>query len=52
MGLFFRILGAWLSNKPDVVSSVPVTTAFFFISCDYNQVPKSFGTHYNLEVPL
>jgi len=30
--------------------SIPVTTEFFLISCDSNQVPKWFGTHYNLEV--
>jgi len=53
------IVGAWLSdrlrrwsNKPDVVGSIPVTTEFFLISGDSNQVPKWFGTHYNLEVPL
>jgi len=40
------------SNKPDVVGSIPDTTEFFLISCDSNQVPKWFGTHYNLEVPL
>jgi len=52
-------VGAWfserlrrLSNKPDVVGSIPVTTEFFLISCDSNQVPKWFGTHDNLEVPL
>jgi len=52
-------LGAWLSeragrwsNKPDVVGSIPVTTEFFFISRDSDQVPKWFETHYNLEVPL
>jgi len=39
-------------NKPDVVGSIPVTTEFFLISCDSNQVPKWFGTYYNLEVPL
>jgi len=33
---------AWLS----------VTTEFFLISCDCNQVPEWFGTLYNLEVPL
>jgi len=51
--------GAWLSemlrrwsNKPDVVGSIPVTTEFFLISCDSNQVPKWFETHYNLEVSL
>jgi len=51
--------GAWLSerlrrwfNKPDVVGSIHVTTEFFFISCDSNQVPKWFGTYNNLEVPL
>jgi len=50
---------AWLperlrrwSNKPDVVGSIPVTTEFSLISCDSNQVPKWFGTHYNLKVPL
>jgi len=32
--------------------SIPVTTDFFLISCDSNQVPKWFGTHYNLEVSL
>jgi len=54
-----RSLGAWLSerlrrwsNKPDVVGSIPVTTEFFLISCDSNQVLKWFGTHFNLEVPL
>jgi len=36
----------------DVVGSIPVTTEFIFISCDSNLVPKWFGTHYNLEVPL
>jgi len=41
----------WL-NKPDVVGSITVTTEFFLISFDSNQVPKWFGTHYNLEVPL
>jgi len=52
-------LGAWLyerlrrwSNKPDVAGSIAVTTDFFLISCDSNQVPKWFGTHFNLEVPL
>jgi len=48
-------LSEWLrrsSNKPDVVGSIPVTTEFFLISCDSNQVPKWFGAHYNLEVPL
>jgi len=51
--------GAWLSerlrrwsNKPDIVGSIPVTTEFFLISCDSNQVPKWFGTHNNLEVSL
>jgi len=51
--------GAWLSerlrrwsNEPDVVGSIPVTSEFFLISCDSNQVPKWFGAHYNLEVPL
>jgi len=24
------------SNKPDVIGSIPVTTEFFFISCDSN----------------
>jgi len=38
--------------KPDVVGSIPVTTEFFLISCHFNQVPKWFGTHCNLEVPL
>jgi len=46
-GLVIRV-----ANKPDVVGSIPVTTELFFISCDSNQVPKWFGTHYNLEVPL
>jgi len=52
-------VGAWLSerlrrwsNKPDVEGSNPVTTEFFLISCDSNEDPKWFGTHYNLEVPL
>jgi len=52
------LIGAWLSerlrrwpNKPDIAGSLPVTTEFFLISCDYDQVPKRFGTHYNL-VPL
>jgi len=41
------------SNKPDVVGSIPDTTEFFLIiSCDSNQVPKWFGTHYYLQVPL
>jgi len=55
----YSIEGAWLSerlrrwsNKPDVVGTIPVTTEFFLISCDSNQVLKWFGTHYNLEVPL
>jgi len=39
-------------HKLDVVGSIPVTTGFFLISCDSNQVFKWFGTHYNLEVPL
>jgi len=50
---------AWLSeqlrrwsNKPDMVGLIPVTTEYFLISCDSNQVPKWFGTHYNLEVQL
>jgi len=44
-------LSEWLrrwSNKPDVVGSIPVTTEFVLISCDSNQVPKWFGTQYNL----
>jgi len=57
---YYRLLkGAWLSerlrrwsNKPDIVGSIPVTTEFFLISCDSNQVSKWFGTHNNLEVPL
>jgi len=52
---YYTILkGAWLSwsNKPDVVGSIPVTTEYFLISCDLNQVPEWFETHYNLEVPL
>jgi len=54
-----RLLGAWLServrrwsNKQNVVGSIPVTTEFFLFSCDSNQVPNWFGTHYNLEVSL
>jgi len=54
-----KVLGAWLSerlrrwsNKADVVGPISVTTEFFLISCDSNQVPKGFGTHYNLEVLL
>jgi len=50
--------GAWLSErlrrwskKPDVVGSISVTTQFFLISCDSNQVPNWFETHNNLEVP-
>jgi len=50
-------LGDWLSerlrrwsNKSGDVGSIPVTTEFFVISCDSNQVPKWFGTHRNLEV--
>jgi len=46
-----HVRGAWLyerlrrwSNKPDVVGSIPVTTEFFLISSDSNQVPKWFGT--------
>jgi len=39
------------ATKQEVVGSIPVTTEFFLISCDSNQVPKWFGTHYNLEVP-
>jgi len=46
-----RGLTCW-SNNPDVVGSIPVTTEYFLISCDSNQVPKWFGTQYNLEVPL
>jgi len=49
------LIGAWFSerlqrwsNKPDVVGSIPVTTEFFLISCDSNQVPKSFRTHYKI----
>jgi len=38
--------------KPEAVGSILVTTEFFLISCDSNQVPNWFGTHYNLEVPL
>jgi len=55
----YKLLGVWWSerlrrwsNKPDVVGSIPVTTEFLLISCDSNQVPKWFGTHYNLEIPL
>jgi len=44
-------LRGW-SNKPDVVGSIPVTTEFFLLSCDSNQVSKWFGTHFNLVVPL
>jgi len=44
-------LSGW-SYKPDVVGLIPVTTEFFLISCDSNQAPEWFGTHYNLEVPL
>jgi len=40
------------SNKPGVVGLIPVTTDFFLISFVSNQVPKWFGTHYNLEAPL
>jgi len=47
----WELLRRW-SDKPDVVGSISVTTEFFLISCDSNQVPKWFGTHYNLEVPL
>jgi len=52
--------GAWLSerlrrwsNKPDVVGSIPVTTEFFSILCDSNQVPSgseptiTWKFHYN-----
>jgi len=35
-----------------LTGSIPVTTEFILIACDSNQVPKCFGTHYNLEVPL
>jgi len=38
------------SKKPDVVGWIPVTTEFFLISCDSNQVPKLFGAHYNQEI--
>jgi len=41
-----------VDHKPDVGCSIPVTTDFFLLSCDSNHVPKWFGTHYNLEVPL
>jgi len=34
------------------VYSIPVTTEFFLISCDSNQISKWFGTYCNLEVPL
>jgi len=44
---YFYFWGAWLSewlrrwsNKPDVVGSIPVTTEFFLISYDSNQVPR------------
>jgi len=49
------MMSEWLrrwSNKPDVVGSIPVTTEFFLILCDSNQVPKWFGTHHNLDVSL
>jgi len=32
----------------NVVGSIPVTTEFFLISCDSNQVSKWFGTHCSL----
>jgi len=60
-GTFFTISTLWGPGCPSgndagltnltFVTSIPVTTDFFLISCDYNQVPKWFGTHYNLEVP-
>jgi len=34
-----------LVKGPDVVGSIPVTTEFFLISIDSNQIPKWFGTH-------
>jgi len=53
------IRGSWLSerlrrwsNKPNVVGSIPITTEFFLIPCDSNQVPKWFGIHYNPQVSL
>jgi len=44
------------SKKLDVVGSIPVTTEFFLISCDSNQVPTLSGleptiiwrSHYNI----
>jgi len=64
MSMYQIIVGsfdrAWLSerlrrwsNKPDVVGSIPVTTEFFLISCDSNQVPGSepaiiWRSHYNI----
>jgi len=58
--LYHNLVGAWLpkrlrrwSNKPDVVGSIPVTTTeCFLISCDSNQVPKSFETHYKSGGPI
>jgi len=44
-GLVVRAATTLVYNKPDVVGSIPVTTKFFLISCDSNQVPKWFGTH-------
>jgi len=46
MSKYLATKGAWLSerlrhwsDKPDVLGSIPVTTEFFLISCDSNQVP-------------
>jgi len=50
-GLVVRV-ATTLVYQPDVVGSIPVTNEFFLISCDSNQVPKWFGTRYNLEVIL
>jgi len=54
--IYLPYKGAWLSeqlrrwsNKPGVVGSIPNTTEFLLISCDSDQVPKWFGTHYNHE---
>jgi len=47
-----RKKGPQVLIKDEIIGSIPVTTEFSLISCDSNQVPKWFTTHYNLEVPL
>jgi len=42
---------AGLTNQTSLVR-FPSPLTFFLFSCDSYQVPKWFGTHFNLEVPL